>query len=92
MDSIEQPSKWIYLEERAHPWKKQLFVKGRKLPAAAVWSSMIANGLSTQEAVEDWDLSVDVVEEILAYCQANIALLEMEAQEEFRALKEKEIS
>jgi uncharacterized protein (DUF433 family) len=92
LDSIEQPSKWIYLEERAHPWKKQLFVKGRKLPAAAVWSSMIANGLSVQEAAQDWDLSADAVEEILDYCQTNIALLELEAQEEFRALKEKEIS
>lgn len=53
---------------------------------------MIANGLSVQEAAQDWDLSADAVEEILDYCQTNIALLELEAQEEFRALKEKEIS
>ena len=52
---VEKPAlpKWLYLAEQAHPRKKQLFVKGRKLPAAAVWTGMIANDLSVQEATEN---------------------------------------
>ncbi len=90
---IEMPAmpKWLYLVVQTHPWKKQLFVKGRKLPAAAVWTGMIANDLSVQEAAENWDLPVDAVEDILDYCQANRVLLEMEAQEELRILEEKGI-
>jgi hypothetical protein len=83
--------KWVYLVAQAHPWKKQLFVKARNLPAAAVWTGMIANDLSVQEAAENLKLSVDAVEEILEYCQANRVLLEMEAQEELRILEEKGI-
>jgi hypothetical protein len=93
LSGIQKPTmpKWLYLVAQAHPWKKQLFVKGRKLPAAAVWTGMLANDLSVQEAAENWDLPVDAVEEILEYCQTNKVLLEMEAQEELRILEEKGI-
>jgi len=93
MHGIEQPTmpKWLYLVAPAHPWKKQLFVKGRKLPAAAVSTGMLANNLSVQEAAENWELPVDAVQEILEYCQTNKVLLEMEAQEELRILEEKGI-
>lgn len=77
--------------EQAHPWKKQLFVKGRKLPAAAVWTGMIANKLNIDEAADNWNLPVDAVREILEYCETNKALLEMEAAEELRRLEEKGI-
>ncbi len=90
---IDKPTMpmWVYLSKQDHPWKKQLFIKGRKLHAAAVWTGMIANDLSVQEAAENWDLPVDAVEEILDYCQTNRVLLEMEAQEELRILEEKGI-
>lgn len=93
MLGIEKPTmaKWLYLVAQAHPWKKQLFVKGRKLPAAAVWTGMLANNLSVQQAAENWELPVDAVQEILEYCQTNKVLLEMEAQEELRILEEKGI-
>jgi hypothetical protein len=90
---MEKPniSGWVYLVEHAHPWKKQLFVKGRKLPAAAVWTAMIANKLSVKEAADNWDLPEDAIREIIDYCDANKALLEMEAAEELRRLEEKGI-
>lgn len=93
MLGIEKPntSKWLYLVEQAHPWKKQLFVKGRKLSAAAVWTAMTANKLSVNKAADNWDLPVDAVEEILQYCEDNKALLAMEAAEELRRLEEKGI-
>lgn len=93
MLGIEKPNmtKWLYLVEQAHPWKKQLFVKGRKLPAAAVWTATIANNLSVEQAADNWDLPIEAVREILDYCENNRAFLEMEANEELRRLEEKGI-
>ncbi|MCA0315792.1 MAG: hypothetical protein LCH63_18385 [Candidatus Melainabacteria bacterium] len=83
--------KWTYLVEQAHPWKRQLFIKGRKLPAAAVWSGMLVNKLSREEAAENWALPVEAIDEILAYCENNRALLEMEATEDMLRLEQKGI-
>jgi hypothetical protein len=83
---------WKYLVEHSHPWKKQLYVKGRKLPAVSVWIGMETNGLTRAEAAENWDIPIDVVNEIVDYCQNNRDLLRMEADEEKRLLKEKGIS
>jgi hypothetical protein len=47
---------WKYLVNIAHPWKQQLYVKGRKLPAATVWSGMLVNKLTRKQAVDNWDL------------------------------------
>ena len=90
---VEAPSywPWTYLVKISHPWKKQLFVKGRKLPAAAVWTGMIVNKLSKNEAADNWELPVAAIDEIVEYCQANKALLQMEAAEEGRRLVQKGI-
>jgi len=63
---------WTYLTQRPHAWKRQLFVKGRKLTAANVWFDMQANG----------SLPISAVEEIVRYCEANRDLIGMEADEE----------
>lgn len=91
MVGIETPNlqKWMYLVEQAHPWKRQLFVKGRKLSAGAVWSGMLVNKLSREEAADNWDLPVEAIDEIVTYCENNKALLEMEAAEEMRRLEQK---
>lgn len=93
MVGIETPNlqKWIYLVNQAHPWKRQLFVKGRKLSAAAVWSGMLVNKLSREQAAANWDLPVEAIDEIYAYCEENKVLLEMEAAEELRRLGQKGI-
>lgn len=93
MLGIEKPDTtgWKYLVEHAHPWKKQLFVKGRKLPAAVVWSGMTANKLTVEEAADNWDLAKEVIEEIVLYCESNRLLIQMEADEEARLLREKGI-
>jgi uncharacterized protein (DUF433 family) len=80
-----------YLVEQAHPWRRQLFVKGRKLPASAVWAGMRANELTVEEAADDWDLPIAAVREIIEYCDNNKQLLGMEAAEELRLLQEKGI-
>lgn len=93
MVGIETPhvQRWTYLVEQSHPWKRQLFVKGRKLSAAAVWSGMLVNKLSRENAADNWELPLEAVDEIVAYCESSKALLEMEAAEEMRRLEQKGI-
>jgi len=35
---------WRWLVERPHPWRRQLWVKGRELLASAVWLDALTNG------------------------------------------------
>ncbi len=93
MLGIEKPDvrRWMYLVEHSHPWKRQLYVKGRKLPAAAVWVGIATNNLSVEEAMDNWELSKAAVHEIVEYCETHKDLLEMEAAEELRLLHEKGI-
>jgi len=94
MVGIETPNlqKWMYLVDQTHPWKRQLFVKGRKLPAVAVWSGMLVNKLSREDAAKNWDLPLEAIDEIVSYCESNKQLLEMEAAEERRRLEQKGLS
>lgn len=86
---LEAPShgKWRWLVERPHSWRRQLWVKGRKLMASAVWLDALTNGMGPREAAENWDLPLEACEEIFAYCEADKALIEAEANEERQRLK-----
>lgn len=73
---------WKWLVQRDHPWKLQLWVKGRKLLASSVWNDIRANALSEQDAMKNWDLPAEAIAEINAYCQENVVLIQAEAAEE----------
>ncbi len=77
---------WRWLLERPHPWRRQLWVKGRKLLASDVWLHARTNGMGPREAAENWDLPQEACEEIFAYCETNKALIEAEANEERQRL------
>lgn len=79
---------WKYLVARPHAWRRQLYVKGRRLLASTVWRDMQANEMTAEEAAENWDLSVEVIQEIIRYCKLNEELLKMEAEEERTRLQE----
>ena len=81
LEAAGSPS-WTYLVERPHSWKKQLFVKGRKLTAAQVWLDMQANQMTEAEATQNWELPVEAIAEIAEYCRRSAGLLQMEADEE----------
>jgi len=83
---------WSYLVSRPHPWRRGMYVKGRRVPASVVWRDMLAGGLSAQETAENWELPLAAVEEIESYCKANKALLDMDAEEERRLLQESGIA
>jgi hypothetical protein len=73
---------WQYLVARPHPWRRQLYIKGRKLLASTVWRDAIANLMSPEQAAENWDLPVEAIEEVIRYCQSHQELLQLEAEEE----------
>lgn len=82
-------SQWRYLVERPHPWRRQLYVKGRNMTAAQLVSSMNVNGLSAAQAATDVDLPLAAAEEAIRYCSENEDLLSLEGAEERRRLVEK---
>ncbi|WP_293143186.1 MULTISPECIES: hypothetical protein [unclassified Microcoleus] len=73
---------WQYLIARPHPWRKQLYIKGRKLLASTIWRDMTANRMSPEQAAENWDLPLSAIYEVIDYCQNNQQLLKLEADEE----------
>ena len=77
---------WQCLAKRNHPWRKQLYIKGRKLLAANIWQDMIANGMSCEDAADNWDLPIDAIYEVVSYCKSHQDLLRLEADEEYYRL------
>jgi len=82
---------WHYLVECAHPWRKQLWVRNRRLMASTVWLDAVTHGMSVDETATNWDLSVEAVQEIFAYCETHRSLIEAESSEERRRLVERGI-
>ena len=86
------PGPWLFLTDRPHPWRRQLWVKGRKLPAATVWTDWRINGGTPEEVAENWDLPLAAVEESIRYGESHRDLLRMEAEEEKQRLAEAGVS
>ncbi len=75
-------AQWRYLEVRPHPWRRQLYVKGRRLRAFSVWSDMISNQLTAEEIAQSRELPLEAVRECIRYCEENRSLLEDECDQE----------
>lgn len=71
---------WQYLVRRRHPWRRQLYVKGRNLTARQLVGAMKANQLDEAVAAADYRLPVEAVREALTYVEKNRELLETEAE------------
>src|SRR5208282_5291847 len=78
---------WVFLVHRQHPWRKQLYVKGRNMTARQLVGSMKANQLDEQAAAADNRVPVEAIREALAYVESNRELLETEAEIERLMLK-----
>lgn len=78
---------WKYLEERPNSWRKQLYLKGRRLKAFDVWTTMQIESETAQEAAENWDLPIDVVEEIIEYCSTHEYVFARDAEIERKHLE-----
>ena len=71
---------WQYLVHRQHPWRQQLYLKGRNLTARQLVGAMKANQLDEAAAAADYRLPVEAVREALTYVESNRELLETEAE------------
>src|SRR6266852_9114494 len=78
---------WQYLVRRQHPWRKQLYIKGRNMTARQLVGSMKANQLDEEAAAADNRVPVEAVREAFAYVERNRELLETEAEIERLMLK-----
>ncbi len=88
MEALKQPQ-YRYLVAHSHPWRRQLFVKGRRLPAASVYKDYLVEHRTPAQLANDWSLPLEAVTECIMYCKENQALLEMEAQEDRRRAERK---
>lgn len=77
---------WLFLESRPDSWRKQLYIKGRKLRASNIWSDMIVNEMTPEECAEDWDLPLAAIHEAIEYCEIHQGLIEAEAAQERASL------
>ena len=69
---LETPAEpWKHLVVRRHPWRKQLYIKGRNMTVRHLVGSVKANGFSEEEAAKNHDLPVEAIREALAYFEAN---------------------
>lgn len=89
MTTNTSKTQWQFLEPRLSSWRKQLYLKGRKLTAFTVWSDMIANEDTLDETADNWDLPIEAIKEAIEYCENNQELLKFEAEEERRYLEER---
>ncbi|NEO82814.1 MAG: hypothetical protein F6J87_00915 [Spirulina sp. SIO3F2] len=87
LQDIDSGERWQFLVSRPHAWRRQLYIKGRKLRAATVWQDMLTNQMTVEEAAENWGLPVAAIEEAVQYCEMNQALLQLEAAEELLSLR-----
>jgi uncharacterized protein (DUF433 family) len=83
---------WQFLVRRQHPWRKQLYIKGRNMTARQLVGSMKANQLDEQAAAADNHVSVEAVREALLYVENNKELLETEGEIERLMLKRGEVA
>ncbi len=78
---------WKYLVARRHPWRKQLFLKGRNMTVRQLVGTVKANKFSEEQAAKDLRLPVEAIREALAYFEANPEVIELDAAYERYLLK-----
>ncbi len=71
---------WRHLVRRRHPWRKQLYLRGRNMTARQLVGAMRANQLGEAATAADYHLPVEAVREAVAYVESNRELLEAEAE------------
>jgi len=87
-----QNTDWQYLVQREYSWRRQLYLKGRRLLAMTVWQDMLANAMSREDAADNWDLPLAAIDEVVRYCESHQDLLKVEADEEYCRLVSKGVS
>lgn len=78
---LRPESRYRFLTQTPHPWRKQLSVKGRRITAGQLIGEMQTNGWTVQETAEQFGLPPLAVAEALEYASQNRDLIDAEAAE-----------
>ena len=73
---------WKHLVLRRHPWRKQLYVKGRNMTVRHLVGAMKASRFTEEETAKDLHLPVEAVREALAYFETNPEVIDLDAAHE----------
>lgn len=60
---------WVWLVRRDHPWRRQLWIKGRKIAAGDLIRTAEVSGWSPEETARQFDLPLDAVLEAQRYME-----------------------
>ena len=82
--ALRPQNRYTWLVSVAHPWRKQLSIKGRRLTAGQLVDAMEANDLDVEAAAREFDLPSEAVVEAVDYVARNRPLVLAEAAEERR--------
>ncbi len=73
---------WQWLVRRDHPWRRQLWIKGRSIPAGTLARTAEIEGWTPEETAEQFDLPVEAVFEAVRYADQTHALIVAEEAED----------
>jgi uncharacterized protein (DUF433 family) len=72
---------WQWLVARPHPWRRQLWLKGRRVTAGDLARTIETEGWTPDRASAEFDLPLDAVLEAQRYAATNRALVIAEERE-----------
>jgi uncharacterized protein (DUF433 family) len=79
---FSQANLYRYLVSRSHPWRRQLWLKGRNMTVGQLIATMNVEDMSPEQAADRLELPIDQIREALAYYAANRDLVDLELREE----------
>ena len=82
--AIRPESRYRFLVQVPHKWRRQLSIKGHRITAGQLVASMEANNWTADEAASQLSLDPLAVVEALDYVVRNRSLVDAEAAEDWR--------
>lgn len=88
IERLEEAQRWKHLIARPDSWRRQLSLRDRNMTVGQLVSTVYASRMTPDQAAEDLDLPLEVIREALAYYEQNKELVQREAEEERRWLRD----
>ena len=85
--TIQGDAVYQYLERRTESWRRELYLKGRNMTVGQLVYDMRANQITPAEAVENYGLPLEQIQEALLYYERHKDLIEADVDEEQRRLE-----
>ncbi|MGH7727704.1 MAG: hypothetical protein ACREM2_02770 [Vulcanimicrobiaceae bacterium] len=82
--ALRPETRYRFLVQVPHPWRKQLSIKGRRITAGQLVNSMEANGWTVATTADQFDLDPLAVAEAVDYVSRNRRLIDAESAEQRR--------